>query len=872
MRFVSRLSLLVLVPVLGLVALAIYLTVYFNNASSIAYERVLRVNDEIETIQGLFSDLQDAETGVRGYVITQNPVYLEPYNQALTRMPGRLERLSRLGDQEQVQRVAALRPVVTERLRVLNIAVEGMVRGDREVVVQSIASGRGKALMDEIRRQIAEIVAAERRLLEQGHAQSRESDRFTLFTAVGGSLVGLIALIVGTILLLANNWRLQRTEGQLLRQSQILQNTLDNIRHGIAHFDAKGRLAAFNRSFLTKLEFPSDLARSNASIEEFKRVERERGTEVLSAVQEGSAASTPLVFRMSGHEYEIYRTATPDGGFVISCVDVTARTRAEEMFRHTQKMESLGQLTGGVAHDFNNLLQIIASNIDLVRASPQEPRNKQRLDLALSGAERGARLTRQLLAFARRQPLEPRPTNLGRLVSDLTELVRRSLGEAIEVETIVAGGLWNAMADQGQMENAILNLAINGRDAMPEGGKLTIELANTFLDESYAASHTEVSPGQYVMLAVSDTGVGMPADVAARAFEPFFSTKPEGQGTGLGLSQVYGYAKQLGGHVKIYSEAGHGTTVKMYLPRSRQPEDSLAAAALAPIEMGRETVLVVEDDTVVREGAIDMLNDLGYRVLQAGNAEAALAIIGSGAAIDILFTDVVMPGPIKTRDFVRQAQARIAGLAVLYTSGYTENAIIHDGRLDADVLLISKPYRREELARKLRTALDHARRGNTQIPVPAAPAVPPPSAMLPQAIAAEVAQVEQQPQASAQSGPMVLFVEDDALVRMTAVDHLEYAGMRVIPAANADLALQALKQHPDIEVMLTDLGLPGMDGAELIQTARKLRPDLPVAVLTGRSREVLVQDGVIDADILCLEKPYELEALARAVQRLTGKA
>jgi signal transduction histidine kinase/DNA-binding response OmpR family regulator len=871
MRFVGRLSLLVLLPVLGLVALATYLTVYFSNASSVAYESVLRVNEEIETVQGLFSDLQDAETGVRGYVITQNPVYLESYNQALTRVPGRLERLSRVSDPERAQLVAALRPLVTERLQVLNIAVEGMVRGDRETVVQSVASGRGKALMDEIRRQIADFIALERRLFEQGHAQSSESDRFTLYTAVGGSLVALIALVVGTILLLANNWRLQRAEGQLLRQRQILQNTLDNIRHGIAHFDAKGRLAAFNRRFLTKLEFPSELGRPNSSIEEFKRIEKERGTEVLSTVQEGSAAGTPLAFRMSGHEYEIYRTATPDGGFVISCVDVTERTRAEEMFRHTQKMESLGQLTGGVAHDFNNLLQIIASNIDLVRASPQEPRNRQRLDMALSGAERGARLTRQLLAFARRQPLEPRPTNLARLVGDLTELIRRSLGEAIEVETVVAGGLWNAMADQGQMENAILNLAINGRDAMPDGGKLTIELANTFLDEAYAAAHAEVSAGQYVMLAVSDTGIGMPPDVVARAFEPFFSTKPEGQGTGLGLSQVYGYAKQLGGHVKIYSEAGHGTTVKMYLPRTRQPEDSLAAVTLAPIEPGRETVLVVEDDAIVREGAIDMLNDLGYRVLQASNAEAALAIIGSGAAIDILFTDVVMPGPIKTRDFVRQAQARIAGLAVLYTSGYTENAIIHDGRLDADVLLISKPYRREELARKLRTALDHARRGNAEPAVSVnAAAGPAPSSMPPQPKPV-VAQVEQQPQASVQAGPVVLFVEDDALVRMTAVDHLEYAGMRVIPAANAELALQALKQHPEIEVMLTDLGLPGIDGAELIQTARKLRPDLPVAVLTGRSREVLVQDGIIGADVLCLEKPYELEALSRAVHRLIGK-
>ena len=701
MRFVGRLSLLVVLPVLGLVALATYLTVYFSNASGIAYERVVRVNDEIETVQGLFSDLQDAETGVRGYVITQNPVYLEPYNQALTRVPGRLEQLSRLGDPEQVQRAAALRPVVTERLRVLDIAVEGMVRGDREVVVQSIASGRGKALMDEIRRQITEIVAAERRLLEQGHAQSRESDRFTLYTAVGGSLVALIALVVGTIVLLANNWRLQRTEGQLLRQSRILQNTLDNIRHGIAHFDAKGRLAAFNRSFLTKLEFPSDMARSNASIEEFKRVERERGTEVLSAVQEGGAAATPLVFRMSGHEYEIYRTSTPDGGFVISCVDVTARTRAEEMFRHTQKMESLGQLTGGVAHDFNNLLQIIASNIDLVRASPQEPRNKQRLDLALSGAERGARLTRQLLAFARRQPLEPRPTNLGRLVSDLTELVRRSLGEAIEVETIVTGGLWNAMTDQGQMENAILNLAINGRDAMPEGGKLTIELANAFLDESYAAAHTEVSPGQYVMLAVSDTGVGMPPDIAARAFEPFFSTKPEGQGTGLGLSQVYGFAKQSGGDVRVESVIGKGTTFTLYLPRVA-PATEKALSENAGEEdqrLERSCILVVEDNKEVGEFATQLLAELGHETRLASTASHALRILEEDAdRFDLVFTDVVMPG-MSGIDLGLEIRRRWPGLRVVLTSGYS-HVLAQEGRHGFE--LLHKPYAVESLVRVLR--------------------------------------------------------------------------------------------------------------------------------------------------------------------------
>lgn len=867
MSFVGRLLLLVLVPVVGLVALTTYLTVYFSNASDKAYARVVHTYEVIESGLSLLTDLQDAETGFRGYVITQNPTYLDPYNQAVVKVPARLARLTELtaGEADQAERVARLRPLAEERMAVLKTALDRIAAGERELIFQGVGTGRGKELMDDLRRHVGEFIAFERGLLDEGQAESRQNDRFTLYTAVGGSMVALLALIIGTLLLLTSNWRLQRAEAQLTRQSQILQNTLDNIRHGIAHFDAKGRLAAFNRSFFTKLEFPSELARANVSIEEFNRIERARGTAVLaSAPETSSALATPLHFALNGHEYEIYRVSTPDGGFVISCVDITQRARAEAMFRQTQKMESIGQLTGGVAHDFNNLLQIISSNIDLVRAAPGDARTQQRLDLALAGAERGARLTRQLLAFARRQPLEPRPTNLGRLVSDMTEMVRRSLGEAVQVETIVAGGLWNAMADPGQMENAILNLAINARDAMPDGGKLTIEVANAFLDEAYAAQHAEVMAGQYVMLAVSDTGVGMTADVVARAFEPFFSTKAEGQGTGLGLSQVYGYAKQLGGHVKIYSEPGHGTTVKVYLPRTRQPEEVLSPASLSPIELGRETVLVVEDDAAVRAGAIDVLGDLGYRVLQADNAEAALAIIASGAAIDILFTDVVMPGPIKTRDLVRRAQASLPRLAVLYTSGYTENAIIHDGRLDHDVLLISKPYRREELARKLRTALEQARRNGAAASTasPAAMASPPQLAPPPTAT----------PIPSSMAKPVVLFVEDDLLVRMSAVDFLQEAGFQVAEAGEGNAALKQLRENDAIDVMLTDLGLPGMGGAELIAAARALKPRLKIAILTGRSRQTLLQDGVITEDVVCLEKPYELEALRRAVEGLRSQA
>ena len=858
MSFVTRMVLLLLLPVLALVVLASYMAIYFSGNSERAYERVIHTYAVIDLANGVLVDLDEAESGVRGYIITQDADYLGPFDEAAGRVPGRIEQLQALvaDNSNQVQLVVALRPLVDERLASLAEVRDRVRTGDREGLLSAPIPGvgTGKRLMDRIRIQIRDFVEAERRLLLERQVESQSSDRFTLYAALGGAFVGLAALLVGVVLLLANNWRLQRTEEKLGRQREILQIALDNIRHGIAYFDASGRLAAFNRRFFSKLQFPAELATFGAPLQRFRAIEQARGTAALEPSGNGAAAQLPLSLRLDDSTFEVYRMPAADGGFVISSVDVTQRVRAEAMFRQVQKMESIGQLTGGVAHDFNNLLQIVRSNIDLaLAAGVDDERLAARLQAALEGTERGARLTRQLLAFARRQPLEPVPTNLGRLVADMTEMVRRSLGETIQVETVVAGGLWNAMADPGQLENAILNLAINARDAMPEGGRLTLEVANASLDEAYAAEHVEVRPGQYVMVAVSDTGMGMTQEVAAQAFEPFFTTKADGQGTGLGLSQVYGYVKQLGGHVKIYSEPGHGTTVKIYLPRTRQPEEVLQVAALTPIEFGRETVLVVEDDAAVRAGAVDMLGDLGYHVLQAASADSALAVLNSGAAVDVLFTDVVMPGPVKVRELVRQAQARRPGIAVLYTSGYTENAIIHDGRLDADVLLISKPYRRDELARKLRTAIERTR---------ARAAEAKPADRTPDAAGSSVASAATRPDAAAHT---VLFVEDDALVRMSAVDYLQHAGFTVVEAGSAEQALQALQAQPAIDVMLTDLGLPGMGGMELIAAALRLRPGLGVAVLSGRSGEEI---GTLPPGAVRLDKPYELERLRLTVLEL----
>jgi CheY-like chemotaxis protein len=377
-------------------------------------------------------------------------------------------------------------------------------------------------------------------------------------------------------------------------------------------------------------------------------------------------------------------------------------------------MEALGHLTGGVAHDFNNLLQVISGNLQLLKGNlAGDARAARRIDNALSGVERGAKLASQLLAFGRRQPLEPKVVNLGRAIRGMDDMLRRTLGADIELETVIAGGLWNTLVDPGQLESALLNLALNARDAMqglpPGGGKITVEAGNAFLDDAYARQNQEVKAGQYVMVAVTDTGHGMAPDVLERAFEPFFSTKAEGKGTGLGLSMVYGLIKQSDGHIKIYSETGHGTTVKLYLPRALEGEDAGPRQDTDAIEGGGETVLVVEDDEAVRETTDAMLSDLGYRVLTAPDAAAGLAILECDTGIDLLFTDVVMPGPLSSTEMARRAKARRPELAVLFASGYTENAIVHGGRLDAGVDLLPKPFTREALALKLRQVLAKAR-------------------------------------------------------------------------------------------------------------------------------------------------------------------
>jgi PAS domain S-box-containing protein len=396
--------------------------------------------------------------------------------------------------------------------------------------------------------------------------------------------------------------------------------------------------------------------------------------------------------------------------------EVEERMRAEQALRQAQKMEAIGQLTGGVAHDFNNLLTVILGSLERISTGVREltpSRTIERLtrstDMAAQAAERAAKLTARLLAFSRQQALEPKPLDLPKLVTGLADLLQRTLGEKVRLETVSGAGVWRTFADPSELENTIINLAVNARDAMPEGGQLTIEVSNAHLDDSYVATITEpVAPGQYVLLAVSDTGSGMAPETVSRVFEPFFTTKEVGKGTGLGLSQVYGFVRQTGGHVRIYSELGEGTTVKLYLPRYHGAEawEESSAADYAHLSGGDETILLVEDDEQLREFSSSVLRDQGYHVIVAENGPKALRQLRGRTHVDLLFTDVVLPGGMDGRRLAEAALAQMPDLKVLYTTGYTRNAIVHNGRLDPGVQMIGKPFSSAALCVKVRRILD----------------------------------------------------------------------------------------------------------------------------------------------------------------------
>ena len=509
----------------------------------------------------------------------------------------------------------------------------------------------------------------------------------------------------------------------------------------------------------------------------------------------------------------------------------------------SQKLEAIGKLTGGVAHDFNNILQVIGANLDLMGLERELPASvRKRLAGSTAAVERAARLSSQLLAFARRQPLQPVPTDAASAVREMGELLGRALGEAVDVHIDAAPDLWNTLADRHQLENVILNLALNARDAMGGRGALTIDLANVELDAAFAAARSELQAGQYVLLAVSDTGAGMSAEVLRHAFEPFYTTRPEGEGTGLGLSMAYGFVKQSGGHIAIYSEPGEGTTVRIYLPRCIEAAYPMAQPGGGDAPGGSETILVVEDDAAVRISVIDLLKGLGYAVLSAYDAESALAMLEGGIKPDLLFTDVVMPGKLRSPELARHARRLVPGIAVLFTSGYTQNAIVHAGRLDEGVELLSKPYRRADLARKVRQMFDaRAAQSADEADVNAV------------VTAAVDAVVDTAPPDTVTAAPQrVVVVEDNEDAREMLHELLSILGYTTLCFGSADGVLEALRAD---DILLTDVTLPGQSGLELAQLAHARLPTLRVVFSTGRNLAASPVPGKI------LLKPFSLEQL-----------
>jgi signal transduction histidine kinase/DNA-binding response OmpR family regulator len=528
---------------------------------------------------------------------------------------------------------------------------------------------------------------------------------------------------------------------------------------------------------------------------------------------------------------------------------VTARTEelsaAQQALQRSQKLEAIGKLTGGVAHDFNNILQVIGGNLELLQRRVSNADAANLVQVALDAVQRGGKLSSHLLAFARRQPLQPVVVNPARIVGEMDDLLRRALGETIQIETIKSGGQWNTVVDPNQLENVILNLAINARDAMSGGGRLTIEVGNAMLDDSYVSTEADLVPGQYVLIAVSDTGCGMGKEVLDRACEPFFTTKPEGAGTGLGLSMAYGFVKQTGGHFKIYSEVGEGTTIKMYFPRSFDAEARAPRLSSGPVQGGSETILVVEDDPAVQGTVVEMLGSLGYRILKADNASEALGIVKSGLPIDMLFTDVVMPGPVRSPELARQAKARHPGLAVLFTSGYTQNAIVHGGRLDPGVELLSKPYGREQLARKVRHLLANR-------------------AMAADAAAVRSAAATVAPQVPAGPRLRILVAEDNRDLMDMACRLFETLGHDACGATAAGDA-DAMLQAQQFDVLFTDIDLAGHSGVALAQRARMSRPELHVVFASGYGAP---DTRALDFAFHVVAKPYRLDDLVALLERL----
>jgi PAS domain S-box-containing protein len=707
-----------------------------SRSDAAAVDRALGILSKISDMRPL---LRRAESAARAFAISGDQEFAREYRQASDAiLPALAALIEAVKDNPtEKQLIEETNALVERQVTVNGELIRRRIMGDTAAFA-ALVGQEDRAATAAIAANLEKTVAEERRQLFARRAESETNGKFLLAIDLAGVALILILATVLTVSTRRSRRELQdslsatqatnealeaavaeRTE-HLVAAHAVLRSTFHSMAEAVLVIDTKGEILLSNPAAEKMLRFRPgmtvELLRSLSTVFHAdgvtpllvhdmpaSRALRGEAFDTTEIVVRPVSGNPPVHLMISGRP--LRDAAGAISGAALVYHDATASRETEHKLLQSQKLDAIGKLTGGVAHDFNNMLTVITGTTEtLVAGLAHQPALQKTAELIDQAAERCSELIQHLLAFARRQPLQPRNVDINATVLDIAKLLRPTLGEQIEVNSILEQEVATAHIDPSQLANSLLNMAINARDAMPNGGKLLLETRNVVLDEAYAQANPDAKPGPYVMLAVSDNGTGMPQDVLDKVFEPFFTTKEVGKGSGLGLSMVYGFVKQSGGHIRIYSEAGHGTTIKLYLPPARGQVEA-APAAVAPLPRGNETILVVEDDALVRNFVTAQLQSLGYRTLGAANGPAAMLMVDNGEPFDLLFTDVIMPGGMTGRQLADEVAKRRPGIKVLYTSGYTDNAIVHQGRLDRGVLLLTKPYRKSQLANMVRRAL-----------------------------------------------------------------------------------------------------------------------------------------------------------------------
>jgi PAS domain S-box-containing protein len=711
------------------------------------------VNHTLEVLREL-SDAQlligRAESAAHGFALSNDPKFAIEYRGALDRIEPAFSELIEITQDNptQTRLLVSTKSVVAQRMAMTSDLVRLREAGDAAGLAALAAKAEGRAAMDSVNENFDRLAAEEQRLRAARTQQSQQTGRFLVAADLtGGALIFLLAALLVRRSRLASrglegSLRYKEVENQALeiavaertrhlvtaqeelrRSTAMLKGTFISIAEAILVIDANGAILLANLAAERLLGYCHGMTIDQLQAKNIPY--QADGTTLIAA------HNTPAVRAMRGKEFDqeevvirqpdrrdpihllvssrsLHDTAGEFSGAALVYHDVTRLREAERKLHQSQKLDAIGKLTGGVAHDFNNMLTVITGMTEtLVAQLSQRPDLQAMAALIDQAADRCTELIKHLLAFARKQPLQPRNVDVNETIQEIEKLLRPTLGEQIEIDSTLENKMSTVCIDPSQLANALLNLAINARDAMPDGGKLMLETATIVLDEAYAQVDVDIRPGTYAMIAVSDTGTGMSPEVRDQVFEPFFTTKETGKGTGLGLSMVYGFVKQSGGHIKVYSEEGHGTTIRLYLPIATGSADA-AVPFVKPARGAGETILVVEDDELVRGFVVSQLHSLGYRTFAAADGCAALAYVDRGQLFDVLFTDVIMSGAMTGGQLADEVTRRRPQTKVVYTSGYTESAIVHHGRLDPGILLLSKPYRKSELSSMLRRALGEA--------------------------------------------------------------------------------------------------------------------------------------------------------------------